>query len=138
CATRAHTDKKNGIKGTKRDGNQKFKACCARQKTADKECKKRFCSFSSINQNNVLTFLNTCSPRGNTARQMWDCASSRHDHTECCKKKNVLPLCMRYCDSSHAVPTEYLNHLICLQNFNSIRDCFKNYLEKNPNIFGDD
>ncbi|KIH53026.1 DB module [Ancylostoma duodenale] len=125
------------MKNAKRDGNQKFKACCARQKTADKECKRKFCDFNAINQNNMLHFLNMCSPRGGTAKLMWDCASSRHDHLECCKEKNVLPSCMQYCESSHSVPPDYLNHLVCLQNFDAIRDCFRDHLEKNPNIFGD-
>ncbi|EYC08003.1 hypothetical protein Y032_0068g247 [Ancylostoma ceylanicum] len=125
------------IVSAKRDGNQKFKACCARQKTADKECKRKFCDFNAINQNNMLHFLNMCSPRGETAKLMWDCASSRHDHMECCKKKNVLPSCLQYCESSHSVPPDYLYHLVCLQNFDAIRDCFRDHLEKNPNIFGD-
>ncbi|VDK52719.1 unnamed protein product [Cylicostephanus goldi] len=85
----------------------------------------------------MIHFLNMCSPRQDTVKLMWDCASSRHDHMECCRKKNVLPLCMQYCESSHAVPADYLNHLVCLQNFDAIRDCFRDHLEKNPNIFGD-
>ncbi|ETN71007.1 hypothetical protein RB195_017105 [Necator americanus] len=121
----------------KRDSNEKFKACCARQKSADKECKRKFCDFKVINQNNVLHFLNMCSPRGDTVKQMWDCASSRKDHLECCKKKNVLPSCMKYCETSHSAPPDYLNHLICLQNFDAISYCFRNHLETNPNIFGD-
>ncbi|CAI2343544.1 unnamed protein product [Caenorhabditis sp. 36 PRJEB53466] len=36
----------------RRDANQKLKACCARQKTADKMCKKRFCDFEAIHQGN--------------------------------------------------------------------------------------
>ncbi|VDO66324.1 unnamed protein product [Heligmosomoides polygyrus] len=121
----------------KRDANQKLKACCARQKLADKECKKRFCGFDSINQNNMLLFLNTCSPREETVKLMWDCASSRHDHRKCCERKKVLSACMPYCDSSHTVPADYLNHLVCLQNFDIIRDCFRDHLDTNPNIFGD-
>nr|CDJ92303.1 Protein of unknown function DB domain containing protein [Haemonchus contortus] len=120
-----------------RDADQKLKSCCVRQRSADKECKKRFCGFKSMNQNNVLVFLNMCSPRGDTVKLMWDCASSKHDHQECCKKKKVLPACMKYCESNHSVPPDYLNHLICLQNFNVIRDCFQEHLDKNPNIFGD-
>ncbi|KJH39632.1 DB module [Dictyocaulus viviparus] len=85
----------------------------------------------------MLLVLNKCSPRGDTVKLMWDCASSQHDHTACCRKKNVLPMCMQYCDSSTPVPADYLNHLVCLQNFNVIKDCFQNHLEKHPNIFGD-
>lgn len=38
---------------SKRDGNQKLKTCCARQKTADKACKRRFCDFHALSQDNV-------------------------------------------------------------------------------------
>ncbi|KAK5964840.1 DB module [Trichostrongylus colubriformis] len=75
------------IVSAKRDADQKLKACCARQKSADKECKRRFCGFSAMNQKNVLHFLNLCSPRGDTVKGMWDCASSRHDHRQCCQRK---------------------------------------------------
>lgn len=39
---------------SKRDGNQRFKTCCARQKDADKSCKRKFCDFNSLSQNNVI------------------------------------------------------------------------------------
>ena len=70
-----------------RNANQKLKVCCARAKSADKGCKRKFCDFDHFSQDHVLSFLNTCTPKGNTVRDMWDCASSRHDHTDCCKKK---------------------------------------------------
>lgn len=89
---------------------------------------------------------------------MWDCATSKQDHTECCNRKwvtvlprsfecllflfiadrfrNVVKECLPYC-SHKTAPTNYLQHLFCLQSFNPIRDCFREHLEKNPNIFGD-
>ncbi|CAJ0587123.1 unnamed protein product, partial [Mesorhabditis spiculigera] len=112
-------------------------ACCARQKKADKECKRKFCDFNGISQQNVLHYLNTCSPRGETVASMWDCASSRVDHTECCKRRSVVPGCMAFCNTTYGVPADYMNYLFCLQNFNDIRDCFRGHLERNPNIYGD-
>ncbi|KAH7727072.1 Protein F18C5.9 [Aphelenchoides avenae] len=120
----------------KRDGNQRLKTCCARQKSADKSCKRKFCDFKVLNQDNVLLFLNTCSTKGTTVRDMWDCATSKQNHTDCCKKKNVVKECLPYC-SHKTAPTNYLQHLFCLQSFNPIRDCFREHLEENPNIFGD-
>ncbi|CAI4229219.1 unnamed protein product [Auanema sp. JU1783] len=125
------------VSAADRDSNQKFKACCARQRTADKECKRRFCDFRAINQKNLVHYLNMCSPRHDTVQQMWDCASSRVDHTECCKQKKVSPICMPYCEANKRAPSDYLHHLTCLQNFDSIRDCFQDYLNTHPNIFGE-
>ncbi|EFP07745.1 hypothetical protein CRE_26523 [Caenorhabditis remanei] len=121
----------------RRDANQKLKACCARQKTADKMCKKRFCDFEAIHQGNMLHYLNTCGPKNQTVQLMWDCASSRADHTECCKKNNVLPACLPYCAAQGTVPNEHVTHVFCMQNFNNIRECFRSHLDKRPNIFGD-
>lgn len=36
-----------------RDGNTKFKLCCAKQTQADKSCKQRFCDFNALAQDNV-------------------------------------------------------------------------------------
>ncbi|KHN79553.1 hypothetical protein Tcan_17273 [Toxocara canis] len=121
----------------RRDSNQKFKACCARQKDADKACKRKFCDFNAIRQDNMLFFLSTCSAKGATVKRMWDCASSRIDHTECCKNNNVQPECVIFCNTTTTVPEDYYSHLHCLQSFAGIRDCFRWYLEKNANIFGD-
>uniref|UniRef100_A0A915DRP6 Domain of unknown function DB domain-containing protein n=1 Tax=Ditylenchus dipsaci TaxID=166011 RepID=A0A915DRP6_9BILA len=120
----------------KRDGNQKFKTCCARQKNADKSCRRRFCDFDALSQDNILLFLNACNFKGNTVADMWDCATSKTDHLQCCKEKNVVKECLPYC-THRSVPRDYFKHLFCLQSFNPIRDCFRGYLEENPNIFGD-
>uniref|UniRef100_A0A1I7TUW9 DB domain-containing protein n=1 Tax=Caenorhabditis tropicalis TaxID=1561998 RepID=A0A1I7TUW9_9PELO len=85
----------------------------------------------------MLHYLNTCGPKNQTVQLMWDCASSRADHTECCKKNNVLPACLPYCAAQGTVPNEQVTHVFCMQNFNNIRDCFRSHLDKRPNIFGD-
>uniref|UniRef100_A0A0N5C3D0 DB domain-containing protein n=1 Tax=Strongyloides papillosus TaxID=174720 RepID=A0A0N5C3D0_STREA len=121
----------------KRDANQKLKACCARQKNADKDCKRKFCDFNILTKDNVMTFLNTCNPKGSTVQDMWDCASSRVDHTECCRQNNVVEECLPYCKSGKSTPTEYFKHLFCMQAFNGIKNCFRSYLDNHPNIFGD-
>ncbi|KAF7640179.1 DB domain-containing protein [Meloidogyne graminicola] len=111
------------------DSNLKLKKCCQKLINDDKECVRRFCDFEAISQANVLNYLSTCTDRGETVGHMWDCASSRIDHTECCKKKGVSGKCLEYCAAHDGVPTNYLDYLFCVESFNEIRDCFKEYLE---------
>ncbi|CAD5216588.1 unnamed protein product [Bursaphelenchus xylophilus] len=120
-----------------RDSNTKFKLCCSKHKNADRICKQKFCDFSSLAADNVLFFLNSCTPKGNTVPDMWACATSKADHTECCKKKGVLSQCLPYCNYK-TTPNDYLKHIFCLQNFNPIKDCFRSHLNDHPNIFGDE
>ena len=37
----------------KRDANSRFKLCCAKQTTADQACKRRWCDFNVLSQDNV-------------------------------------------------------------------------------------
>ncbi|KHJ79297.1 DB module [Oesophagostomum dentatum] len=112
--------------------NEKLKECCATLKEADKECVNKFCDFNAISQTNILNYLSTCSERGPTVGNMWDCASLRHDHTECCKAKGVEGKCLEYCSAHDGVPTNYLDYLFCVESFNEIRDCFMDHLSKHP------
>uniref|UniRef100_A0A8R1HK46 DB domain-containing protein n=1 Tax=Caenorhabditis japonica TaxID=281687 RepID=A0A8R1HK46_CAEJA len=112
--------------------NDKLKQCCATLKNADKECVDRFCDFNAISQANILNYLSTCQERGPTVGQMWDCASLRHDHSECCIKAGVKGKCLEYCTAQDGVPTNYLDYVFCTENFNEIRDCFHAHLDKNP------
>lgn len=41
----------------------------------------------SIFKHQVIPFISQCGPKGNTAKQVWKCLSSRHDHTECCRNQ---------------------------------------------------
>ncbi|CAL2031006.1 hypothetical protein CAEBREN_02050 [Caenorhabditis brenneri] len=111
--------------------NEKLKQCCATLKDADKECVERFCDFNAISQANILNFMSTCGERGPTVGQMWDCASLRHNHESCCKAKGVSGECLKYCTAHKGAPSDYLNYAFCTENFNEIRDCFHEHLEKN-------
>uniref|UniRef100_A0A914DUI5 Domain of unknown function DB domain-containing protein n=1 Tax=Acrobeloides nanus TaxID=290746 RepID=A0A914DUI5_9BILA len=111
------------------DANEKLRSCCDKLSKDDPECTKRFCDFDAISQTNVLNFLSKCTERGQTVGHMWDCASSRVDHTKCCEEKGVTGRCLEYCSAHDGVPTNYLDYLFCLENFNEVRDCFREYLE---------
>ncbi|VDM59294.1 unnamed protein product [Angiostrongylus costaricensis] len=85
----------------------------------------------------VLPFIAECSRKGNTVSHVWDCLSSRHDHTECCKRQGVLPRCLPYCKANGAVPTNLRKYGICVGQFHKYRVCFQEYLKNNPSIRGD-
>ncbi|VDD93620.1 unnamed protein product [Enterobius vermicularis] len=115
--------------------NRRLKMCCARQKDADKDCRRKFCDFNALNADSVGSLITTCS-RGPTLMRLWDCASSRVDHTQCCAAKNIQPQCMVYCNARRILPTDHL-YLTCFAAFNAIRDCFREHLENNANLYGD-
>ncbi|KAK5984362.1 DB module [Trichostrongylus colubriformis] len=126
-----------GIPG-QRNANQKLRVCCRSLKNADIECRRRYCDFNALRPDMVIGFMAQCAPRGPTVGQMWDCASSRADHTACCRGQNVIDQCLVYCETTHGVPTDYLKYIVCLSQFDKIRHCFQQYLEVHPNIRGDE
>ncbi|CAI5442887.1 unnamed protein product [Caenorhabditis angaria] len=125
-----------GVPG-RRNSNQKLRICCRSLKEADVDCRRKYCDFEAFRPDQVLGFLGECAPKGPTVGQMWDCASSRADHTPCCQAQGVLPACIAYCETTNGVPTDYLKYAICIGQFDKIRYCFRDHLEKHPNIKGD-
>ncbi|TMS32748.1 hypothetical protein L596_000551 [Steinernema carpocapsae] len=92
--------------------------------------------FHRSRPRSISFFLNMCTSRGSTVKDMWDCASTHYDHTECCRRNHVIPECLRYCKADDPVTTDY-KYLFCIQSFNGIRDCFRSHLDTHANIFGD-
>ncbi|CAJ0606389.1 unnamed protein product [Cylicocyclus nassatus] len=125
-----------GVPG-RRNANQKLRTCCRGLKDADIECRRRFCDFNALKPEMVIGFMAQCAPRGPTVGKMWDCASSRADHTPCCRRQGVIDQCLVYCETTNGVPTDYLKYIVCLSQFDKIRFCFKEYLQHNPNINGE-
>ncbi|GMS82937.1 hypothetical protein PENTCL1PPCAC_5112, partial [Pristionchus entomophagus] len=127
-----------GIPG-QRNANQKLRTCCRQQTDADAECRRRFCDFDAVSSNQVIQFLAQCGgpDKGWTMGRIWNCVSSRVDHRACCSRQGVIPACMAYCETTGQVPTDFVNHAVCIGQFDKIRFCFREYLDTNPNLEGD-
>ncbi|VDN95689.1 unnamed protein product [Brugia pahangi] len=123
---------------TAEDANSKLKKCCKtyepllHNETAVNECLNKYCDFDTISQTNVLVFLKHCDSI--VVGNIFSCASSNYDHTQCCLANGVSGKCLEYCSAHDGVPPNYLDYLACLEYFDTIKQCFKNYLEKNPAI----
>ncbi|CAD6199070.1 unnamed protein product [Caenorhabditis auriculariae] len=118
------------------NANDKLQRCCFTDPAIDQGCAQKYCNFGQISQQSVLPFIAECGIRGNTISRMWDCISSRHDHSDCCINQGVSPLCRAFCDARGSVPTNLLVYGGCAQEFEKYRLCFRTYLKHNPPIRG--
>ncbi|KAE9415186.1 hypothetical protein Angca_000805, partial [Angiostrongylus cantonensis] len=85
-----------------------------------------------------MSFIAECSMKGRTVSHVWDCLSSRHDHTECCRRQDrrhtLSPHCLAYCKADGPVPTDLLKYGICIGEFEKYRVYLRTYLKNNPSI----
>uniref|UniRef100_A0A8R1XPD7 DB domain-containing protein n=1 Tax=Onchocerca volvulus TaxID=6282 RepID=A0A8R1XPD7_ONCVO len=120
------------------DANTKFKKCCKayepslKNETAVNECLNKYCDFDVLSQTTILVLLKHCDCT--VVGAMFSCASSNYDHTQCCLANGVSGKCLEYCSAHDGVPPNYLDYLTCLDHFDTIKQCFQNYLAKNPAI----
>ncbi|KHJ98775.1 DB module [Oesophagostomum dentatum] len=117
--------------------NEKLIRCCQGNPEIDAACAAKYCQIPAIAPHMVVPFIAECSPRGKTVSHVWDCLSSRHDHTACCQRQGVIPLCMAYCKADGPVPTDMLKYGICIGEFEKYRMCFRTYLKHHPSYRGD-
>ncbi|GMT34048.1 hypothetical protein PFISCL1PPCAC_25345, partial [Pristionchus fissidentatus] len=125
-----------GIPG-QRNANQKLRTCCRQQKNSDVECRRKYCDFDALSPRLVFSYLGQCASKGWTLGEMWNCASSRVDHSECCARQGVSSFCSVYCNAVGQVPTDFVKYGVCVVEFDKIRYCFREYLDTHPNIKGD-
>ncbi|KAI6171657.1 DB domain-containing protein [Aphelenchoides besseyi] len=103
------------------DPNYKLDLCCRKQQLV----------------NAVLS--NQCP--GPQLGQAFDCASSKADHTDCCTRNNLHLYaggqCMPFCRTHQPTPPNLISYLACLQVFDTIKNCYREYSYSHPNIYGD-
>ncbi|CAJ0565641.1 unnamed protein product, partial [Mesorhabditis spiculigera] len=111
--------------------NDKLRECCEVLPGVDPGCARKYCDFHNVNSLMVVPFITECGPKGSTAGQVWKCLSSKHDHTECCRRQGVLPFCVPFCKADTAVPTDLPKYAICINEFEKYRKCFRTYIQHN-------
>ncbi|CAJ0604704.1 unnamed protein product [Cylicocyclus nassatus] len=120
--------------------NEKLDLCC-RKRRVNPGCQ-AMCNFEALNDRTLVSaFLTNICP-GPQQRDAFDCASSKVDHSACCERAGLgtfldgrcLPFCRTH-DGSH--PLNPLEFIPCLQVFEHIKSCYREYQTTHPNIFGD-
>ncbi|KAK5983286.1 DB module [Trichostrongylus colubriformis] len=70
-----------------------------------------------------------------------ECASSKVDHSQCCEKFGLVTFqggrCLPFCRAHAVQPTNPFEFLPCLQVFELIKSCYRQYQTTHKNIFGD-
>uniref|UniRef100_A0A8R1HT39 DB domain-containing protein n=1 Tax=Caenorhabditis japonica TaxID=281687 RepID=A0A8R1HT39_CAEJA len=119
--------------------NQKLDLCCRKQRVGPL-CQ-NLCNFDSFNDKTLVTAFLTQQCPGPQLGQAYDCASSKADHSQCCERAGLASFqggkCMPFCRTHVATPSNVLDYFVCLQVFESIKGCYRDYSFTHPNIYGD-
>ncbi|KHJ86551.1 DB module [Oesophagostomum dentatum] len=88
----------------------------------------------------VAAFLTNVCP-GPQQRDAFECASSKADHSACCERAGLLAFhggkCLPFCRAHENRPINPLEFIPCLQVFDHIKACYREYQTTHPNILGD-
>ncbi|KAL6736125.1 hypothetical protein Aduo_006511 [Ancylostoma duodenale] len=119
--------------------NEKLDLCC-RKRRVNPGCQ-AMCNFEALNDKTLVSaFLTNVCP-GPQQRDAFDCASSKVDHSACCERAGLLTFhggrCLPFCRTHAAQPANPLEFLPCLQVFEHIKACYREYQTTHPNILGD-
>ncbi|KAK6012078.1 DB module [Ostertagia ostertagi] len=94
--------------------NEKLDLCC-RKRAVNPACQS-MCNFDVLNEKTV-------------------------DHSQCCEKFGLVTFqggrCLAFCRAHTAQPTNPFEFLPCLQVFELIKTCYRQYQSTHKNIFGD-
>ncbi|PAV63703.1 hypothetical protein WR25_07811 [Diploscapter pachys] len=119
--------------------NQKLELCCRKQ-NVNPTCQ-NFCNFDVFNDKTLVNVFFTAQCPGPQLGQAFDCASSKADHSDCCERIGLESFqggkCMAFCRTHMTTPPNVLDYFVCLQVFEGIKGCYREYQYSHPNIFGD-
>ncbi|MCP9261997.1 hypothetical protein DINM_005299 [Dirofilaria immitis] len=98
------------------------------------------CNYDIISDRSLVNavILNQCP--GNELEMAFNCATSMADHSACCIRNGIGTYgnghCMVFCTTHLGNPRNALQYLDCLQVFDRIKNCYREYHVVNPNIYG--
>ncbi|CAL2032841.1 unnamed protein product [Caenorhabditis brenneri] len=119
--------------------NQKLDLCCRKQRISP-ICQ-NLCNYDTFNDKTLVAAFLTNQCPGPQLGQAYDCASSKADHTPCCERAGLVSFqggkCMPFCRTHVATPSNVFDYFVCLQVFETIKGCYRDYSATHPNIFGD-
>ncbi|CDH93059.1 DB domain-containing protein [Caenorhabditis elegans] len=119
--------------------NQKLDLCCRKQRISPL-CQ-NLCNFDTFNDKTLVAAFLTNQCPGPQLGQAYDCASSKADHSACCERAGILSFqggkCIPFCRTHVATPSNVFDYVICLQVFETIKGCYRDYQFTHPNIYGD-
>lgn len=119
--------------------NEKINLCC-RKKAVNPACQE-MCNFDVLSEKTIVSAFLTSACPGPQLGHAFECASSRVDHSACCEKAGLLSFqggrCIPFCRAHLSQPGNPLEFLPCLQVFEHIKFCYRQYQSNHPNILGD-
>ncbi|KAI6243104.1 DB domain-containing protein [Aphelenchoides fujianensis] len=121
------------------DPNYKLDLCCRKQQISS-VCQ-NMCNFDTFTDRSLVTAVLGGQCPGPQLGQAFDCASSKADHTDCCTRNNLHLYaggqCMPFCRTHVPTPPNLISYIACLQVFDTIKNCYREYSYTHPNIYGD-
>ncbi|KAI1701536.1 DB module domain-containing protein [Ditylenchus destructor] len=120
--------------------NEKLDLCCRKQNVSP-VCQ-TMCNFDTFTDRSLVSAVLTNQCPGPQLGQAFDCASSKVDHSECCRRANIhlhnggqcLPFCETHLPN---ISPNVLSYFACLPIFETIKSCYRDYQFNHPNIYGD-
>ncbi|VDK87784.1 unnamed protein product [Litomosoides sigmodontis] len=119
--------------------NEKLSLCCTKQNLSP-HCQ-ILCNYDAFTERTLVTAVVTNQCPGYELEMAFNCATSRADHSACCIRSGISEYrnghCMVFCTTHLGNPRNTLQYIDCLQVFDRIKNCYREYHIVNPNIYGD-